>query len=130
MNKKKQIAIIIICVILIILSLAYFLGGNTKKPDTKLVSSSTGGQVVGDAVVINNDTDFLKTLDYLKSMKIDESIFINSSFKSLKDNTVDIEFDGNLGRTNPFSPIVGGGQNIFLEIGQNDSTVNNLEVKN
>ena len=53
---------------------------------------------------ISADTAFLATLTSLKKIKIDTSIFSSTGFKSLNDNTVNLEAVAP-GRPNPFAPI-------------------------
>lgn len=104
MTKKIKI-IIVVVIVLILGGVFYFLSTKKDVPVNKLISSNLGSSDPLTGATSNSDTDFLNRLDYLKSMKLDVGIFINSSFKSLKDNTVVIEFDGVVGRKNPFVPI-------------------------
>ncbi len=119
MNKTLKISFIIVLIIAVLLALFYFIGGE-EKPTQKKLSSTNDLVVDSDTnnvendIEINNDTSFLETLEYLKSMKIEAGIFLSSSFKSLKDNTVTIESDGVIGRENPFAPIAGMEQSLNL----------------
>lgn len=94
----------------------YFSNGLLSEAATPVASnssvSSSGGvvsSVAGPAIddKIARDTAFLATLTSLTKIRIDTTLFMNSGFVSLRDNTVKIVNDGIIGRTNPFAPIVG-----------------------
>lgn len=111
MNKKLKLVLVILAIVLSLLVIFYFLGNRQQPKKTSLVSTNTDGGPISSAnSITNDDTAFLSTLDYLKSIQIDASIFISSSFKSLEDNTVTIDSNRFVGRSNPFSPIPGSQQ--------------------
>lgn len=130
MSKKLKITFLIVCGAAVLFFL-FFRSGNKIKPTEGNLSSSSG---IDNGIVVdeneNNDTAFLNTLDYIKSMQIDPSIFLSSSFKSLEDNTVIIDSNRIIGRTNPFSSIGGVPQNLVVvpavnEEGEEKPVVNN-----
>lgn len=111
----NKIFIVLIITIFITGSYLYFAGDGTQNKfvNVALGSSLTdaNGAVVdtvnpstSDEDKINSDISFLTTLVSLKNIRIDTSIFSNSSFNRLKDNTIEIE-KVESGRTNPFAPI-------------------------
>lgn len=117
-------------IVSVLFALFYFVGqkSSNQVPESKLSSSNTSNENVTDTdLLANSDTSFLATLEYIKSMQIDASLFLSSSFKALEDNTVIIESNRFSGRTNPFSPIPGSVR-ILLDTdneGINTETVNN-----
>ncbi len=88
------------------------------KPATpNLVSGTTGtttqtpttnaGTVVDDKTKENSDLakQFLSLLLSVRSINLDNQIFSEPSFVSLKDSTIVLVDDGSEGRPNPFAPI-------------------------
>lgn len=111
MNKKLKLIISVFAVLIFLLVVFYLIGNKKEPKNTNLVSTNTDGNSLPSLnTMTNDDTVFLSTLDYLKSIQIDASIFISSSFKSLEDNTVIIDSNRVVGRSNPFSPIPGSQQ--------------------
>lgn len=72
------------------------------------LASSNGGEVSPITPTMGNDIasdiSFLTTLVSLKQIKIDTSLFINSSFNKLQNNAVKLE-PVVAGRVNPFAPM-------------------------
>lgn len=72
------------------------------------LASSNGGEVSPVTPLVGNDItsdiSFLTTLVSLKQIKIDTSLFTNSSFNKLQNNAVILE-PVLAGRLNPFAPI-------------------------
>ncbi len=98
----KKIIIFIIIIILVVVG-ATFLKGN-KSPTTSL-SSTTGENVdvlSAESVV---GEEFLITLLNLRSIELDGSVFEDKTFSSLKDFTITLVPESNVGRVNPFAPI-------------------------
>lgn len=83
---------------------ATFLKGN-KTPVGSLTSSVSGESVN----VLDSDSvvgeEFLVTLLNLRSIELDGSLFEDKSFSSLKDFTITLVPESNVGRVNPFAPI-------------------------
>lgn len=117
MNKYIK-DIIIIVIIVVGGGVGYLLlFGNSKDTnsnsslsisDSSLSSSNVDAQ-------ISEDTAFLSTLLGLSNIKIDPQLFLNKTFSSLSDNTVEIVNNGVIGRTNPFAPLEGPETNIVTE---------------
>lgn len=105
MSKIKNI--IIAVVIVGILIVAYFVIFKKDAPEANLVSS-TGNAVIPTSTSDQNSLlskDFLSLLLNVKNIKLDDSIFTDSAFASLRDSTIELISDGNEGRPNPFAPL-------------------------
>ncbi len=105
MNPTLKNAFIFI-VIAGVLAGAYFLFIK-KDPEAALVSSSGDPAlqpVVTDATSAVG-ADFLSVLLNIKSIRLDDSIFNDAAFATLRDSTIQIVPDGTEGRANPFAPI-------------------------
>lgn len=87
---------------------AYFAEGiGAQAADSSLASTSADPTADPSTVTndkISQDTAFLYTLTSLTRIKIDDTLFKDTAFNSLVDNTVLLEA-GIPGRKNPFSPI-------------------------
>lgn len=94
---KKYKNIIIIAVIIVIAAFAYnlFVG----KTDDSLLTSEVKG-TENSAL----ETDLLSILIDLRSITLDDSIFSNQAFMSLRDFGQDIVPEP-VGRENPFAPV-------------------------
>jgi hypothetical protein len=82
---------------------------NANAADSAISSSNglkTNGKTSGGSDQISKDTAFLYTLTSLTKIKIDTSLFTDTAFNLLTDNTVVLE-PGTPGRPNPFAPISG-----------------------
>lgn len=114
MNKNKIYhKFFIVFVAFVALGGVYFYFSNSLKSEASLVSSlkSSFTETVGlSEEKISTDIDFIGTLTSLNEIKIDTSLFTSKAFKSLKDNTVNLE-SVNTGRLNPFAPVVTGSNN-------------------
>lgn len=121
---------------LVIFSITILLGGvylyfsNSLTLEASLVSSS-GSLVNGSYSLddkITSDIAFISTLASLKTINIDTTLFINKSFKALKDNTVELEPVVS-GRANPFAPI---SLDVFGNTRYSSPVLTNepLEIKN
>ena len=108
MNSKiKNIIIIGIVAIVLVLIYIFFI---RKAPEATL-TTSTGAPVTGST---NADTniqtvqigqDFISLLLSVKNIKLDDSIFKDEAFISLKDSSILLIPTENEGRPNPFAPI-------------------------
>lgn len=109
MPKKKNIIILI--VVLVVLIIAYFalFRGSSKEPG--LTSSSSSPFIPGVDTKSSPEQElaitqeFLSTLLNVKSIKLDDSIFSDPAFATLRDSSIILVPDGNEGRANPFAPI-------------------------
>lgn len=75
----------------------------TTEFDTTLAGTASDG---GSSYVGNS---FLTTLLSVRTLRLDDSLFVNPAFQNLKDFTIVLTQPGNEGRPNPFAPIAGIG---------------------
>ena len=107
-SKIKNIIIFIVIAIVLILVYVFFLKPTPTTPNLT-TTSETG--VATNVVASNNigntdiNSDFLSTLLNVKNIKLDDSIFADTAFNSLKDSSIELIQDGTQGRPNPFAPI-------------------------
>lgn len=87
-----------------------------KSPDQAPLVAEPGSAVLPtattDTTVSQATQDFLPVLLNVKSIKLDNSIFLNPAFLSLRDSSIVLVQDGTEGRPNPFAPI--GSENIII----------------
>ncbi len=99
MKEKSSIKNLVIVgvVILAIAGAGYFYATRDQSPDTLLVASSSGGSS-------SVDQDLLASLQQLKLLKLDDSIFSNPIWRSLSDfgQTIPPQTPN---RPNPFAPL-------------------------
>lgn len=110
MNSKiKTIIIIVIVAIVLVLIYIFFI----KKAPEAMLTNSSGAPMTGSTTT-STDTnletaqigqDFVSLLLSVKSIKLDDSIFKNEAFISLKDSSILLVPTKNEGRPNPFAPI-------------------------
>lgn len=131
MKKPYHKILIIFSLLVIIGGLYFYFSNNTTQEaslSSSLVSSSSNSSSNSSKTKIVSDVAFISTLDSLKRINIDTTLFTNEAFKSLNDNTVKLE-DVASGRVNPFAPIIS-------QLTQNISTASQvitnkpLEIKN
>ena len=95
---------IIVLVVLVILAVSYFYFTSNKSNQADLVSSST--YPVATTVTSASITgDFLSLLLSVRGIKLNDSIFSEKVWSSLRDSSVTLTPDGTEGRPNPFAPI-------------------------
>jgi hypothetical protein len=91
-----------------VLILGYFLFFK-KTPDQPALVSSTGSAVLPTNTASDQTStiskDFLAVLLNVKGIKIDDSIFTDPAFLSLRDSSIELVSDGTEGRPNPFAPL-------------------------
>lgn len=110
--KKLFTTILILSAIALLSFGAYVYFSNSLSVDAadSSLSSSQGSPSPVNALAssdkISQDTAFLSTLTSLTKIKIDTSLFTDTSFNALNDNTVILE-QSVPGRVNPFAPIEG-----------------------
>lgn len=109
MAKIKNILIFV--GILVVLVLVYFFVFK-KGPEEASLVSTTGGTVATTATINTNQSEnedvsknFLSVLLNVRNIKIDDSIFSDPAFLSLRDSTIELVSDGTEGRPNPFAPL-------------------------
>ena len=93
-SNKNLIAGAIVVIILLIFAYWYFSGSSA--PEAPILS---GTQTVGS-------DDLLSTLNELKSLSLDSSIFQRPAFEALSNDTVILQ-NVTAGRANPFAPLSG-----------------------
>lgn len=114
MNPKIKNIILFTVIALVMISVYVFF--IKKDPEQKnLVTTSTPTNTIDRNIlpVSGTDTqadsqiakDFLAVLLSVKSITLDDSIFNDIAFTSLKDSSILLIPDGNEGRINPFAPI-------------------------
>ncbi len=108
---KSSLKKIIILVVLIAIA-AFVYGYFFKKPATgpaSPLSSSTGANSPSSAPLPSTEDqigqEFLSLLLNLRTLKLDDSIFTDRSFTSLRDYTTELSLTDAKGRVNPFAPI-------------------------
>ncbi len=106
MPKPKNI-IIFIAIGLFLFSIYFFF---IRKPaDTAPLVSTTApeGSLFPDGTVAEPAIaqDFLNLLLNVQTIKLDDSIFSDIAFTSLRDSSITLIPDGTEGRPNPFAPI-------------------------
>ncbi|MEK7219148.1 MAG: hypothetical protein AAB687_00545 [Patescibacteria group bacterium] len=105
MSKIKNIAILVTIVVVLVLSYIFFIKPSTDT--TNLISAtpvSTPDMLAraGDSTVAR---DFLTLLLNVKNIKLDDTIFSDKAFTSLRDSSITLTTDGTEGRPNPFAPL-------------------------
>ena len=90
------IAIVIIAVLIVF----FYLSGDSAPKDKSLLSIETSSEV--DVA----SSQVLSLLNQIKSLKIDNSLFSDPSYNTLRDYSVAVP-PLNVGRQNPFAPISG-----------------------
>jgi hypothetical protein len=111
MEKIKNIIIFIVIALAIFLIYLFFVKPSPKQGS--LVSSPLNNTLpnIDGSTTSNNisDTDPLITKDFLvilsniKDIKLDDAIFSDPAFSSLRDSSIILTSDGNEGRPNPFA---------------------------
>lgn len=104
MPKIKNIIIFATIAVIFILIYVFFI---KSSPDAGLISSSSSSVVLNIATADKNSSvakDFLSLLLSVKNIKLDDAIFSDNAFSSLRDSSIVLTPDGNEGRPNPFAP--------------------------
>ncbi len=100
----KNIIILAVVAIILILAYVFFL---KPAPDQSALTSSTGTSTTSTTSTGSSAIggDFLTVLLNVKSIKLDDSIFSDPAFATLRDSSIQLVSDGTEGRPNPFAPI-------------------------
>jgi len=104
-SKIKNIIIAVVIVGIIII--AYFVFFK-KAPEQANLVSSTGNPVLPDTIADQTSVmskDFLALLLSVKNIQLNDAIFAEPAFTTLRDSTIELIQDGNEGRPNPFAPL-------------------------
>lgn len=82
----------------------YFMGGSEETPS---LVTEDGTPVIADTTGADTETeqDFLPVLLNVKRIRLDDAIFSDPAFLTLRDSTIILVPDGSEGRPNPFAPI-------------------------
>ncbi|MEJ0001963.1 MAG: hypothetical protein WDN09_02165 [bacterium] len=108
MAKTKNI--IIVAVIIVVLAAGYAVFFRQAPGDeANLVSSADGTMMPADSgpadVAGGVASDFLNLLLSVKSITLNDAIFSDPAFATLRDSSISLVPDGTEGRPNPFAPI-------------------------
>lgn len=102
---KNIIIFVAIGAVLVLIYIFFF--GQSSEPAATLVSS-TPGEMASDATVSDQNSEvgrkFLTLLLSVKSIKLNDAIFSDKAFASLRDSSITISQDTPEGRPNPFAP--------------------------
>jgi len=105
-SKIKNIIIFVVIGVALILVYIFFF---KPAPPTANLTSSNGAPVVQNTATTTQTNqvggDFLSLLLSVKSIKLDDSIFSDPAFATLRDSSIELVPDGTEGRPNPFAPI-------------------------
>lgn len=108
LSKIKNIIIFVIIGAVLVLGYIFFIKKDTD--EANLISSSgapalpvAGSTTTSGTSTFNND--FLGVLLNIKSIRLDDGIFLSPSFSSLRDSSILLIPDGTEGRPNPFAPL-------------------------
>ena|SRR3989344_7118735 len=105
MAKTKNIIILVIIAAVLILVYVFFIRTSS---DTAALISSSSGSAVSNVTEDGNSSinrDFLTLLLSVKNIKLDDAIFSDEAFNSLRDSSIILTPSGNEGRPNPFAPL-------------------------
>lgn len=101
LNKKSIIIFVVLAILAIFVYGYFFKDKSTGNSNSALVSSVAAGNVNKQNVV---GRELLASLNELRSLILDTSIFNNPAFKSLQSFNVELQPEIT-GRVNPFLPI-------------------------
>ena len=105
MPTTKNIIIFTAIATALILIYVFFI---KKAPDTATLITSTPAPFSQDTGLPDPNSaiakDFLTLLLSVKNIKLDDAIFSDNAFSSLRDSSITLIPDGNEGRMNPFAP--------------------------
>ena len=108
--KIKNLIIFVVIGALMLGAYFFFIKKAPEEPNLATSESSptttaTTGGVSSGTLDTQLSKDFLSVLLSIKSISLDDSIFADVAFQSLKDSTIVLLPDGSEGRPNPFAPI-------------------------
>ncbi len=124
MSKRvKTFALIVLAIAVAVLVFSMMGGDAPATPSDKSPLSSSGGvsQPLDMQTAESATGEFATMLASIKSISIDDSIFSNPAYKTLRDHPINIGTD-TIGRPNPFAPV--GTDNVDLS---NAPTVQTLQ---
>ena len=94
----KKSTIIITLIIVAAAGVYLYYEGNPLPQSSSTLDATSGAATVG--------TQVLNLLNQIRSLKIDDSLFTDPGYRTLRDYSVSIPPE-NVGRANPFAPIPG-----------------------
>ena len=108
-SKIKTIIILVVIGVILFLSYFLFFKPAPAQPNLTTITPTTNGAISNTSAVVGENisigADFLSTLLSVKNIKLDDSIFNNGAFSTLRDSSIELIPDQNEGRPNPFAPI-------------------------
>jgi hypothetical protein len=107
MASKIKI-IIVVSLVIAALVLAYIFLFKNNSDQGNLTSSFNVADLLPNSDSASStpvDSNFLATLLNIRSIKLNDNIFIDPAFTNLRDSSIVLVQDGNEGRKNPFAPI-------------------------
>ena len=104
-NIKNIIIFVVIGGILVFVYI-YFFQGNLEEDNLIFSNSLVPGEApTADGASISVGRDFISLLLNIKSITLNDSIFTDPAFITLRDSSIILIQDGTEGRPNPFAPI-------------------------
>ncbi len=97
MNKKNQIITLVLVIIVGFIVFVYFKNSSKDNSGASIVAEQRVTEFAGAR-------EILSLLNRMSGVKLDNSIFSDNSFKSLRDTTVVLVAQP-VGRNNPFAPL-------------------------
>src|SRR3989344_6581784 len=111
MSKIKNILIFIAVGGALALVYVYFI--RSPEESTGIISSTPSGEVTQlDGENPSVAGDFLRLLLSVKNIRLDDAIFSDNAFNSLRDSSIMLTPDGSEGRPNPFAAFGAGNASI------------------
>jgi len=105
MPTTKNIIIFTTIATILVLVYVFFI---KKAPSPAALTTSVPIPLSQDGAFDPNPAiakDFLTLLLSVKNIKLNDAIFSDNAFNSLRDSSITLTPDGNEGRTNPFAPL-------------------------
>ena len=99
MSNKNNIIIVIVVIIAAFFAYNYLIKDQGSASDTSLTAEAKSTNFAAAK-------EILLLLNRMSNIKLDDSIFSDRAFQSLKDTTVTLK-DQPIGRNNPFAPLSG-----------------------
>jgi hypothetical protein len=100
---------LIFLAIIVLVTLFYFIFLKKSPGEEPLLTSSPSASLPAGAPASGAGSflaeDFLSLLLGVKNIRLDDSIFSDPAFFSLRDSSIELVQDGSEGRPNPFAPL-------------------------
>ena len=98
-HKTSKLTYLVLVLGVLVAALVYFYISGNKTPESLTLQALDNANQVAGVKVLN-------LLNEINSLKIDGAVFNDSSYRTLRDYTVEIP-ELPVGRSNPFSPVPG-----------------------